>query len=176
MEVIDTEIKGVKLIKLNKVNDNRGLFCKTYNEKMFEDMGIKTKIKESYYSISNKDVIRGMHFQIEPYAHDKIVYVTKGKILDVVLDIRKDSPTYKKYFSIELTHENSLMLYIPKGCAHGFKSLEDNTMVMYNVSSVYSPKHDKGIHYNSFGMNWGIKNPIVSERDKGFFGLDEMDL
>ena len=68
------------------------------------------------------------------------------------------------------------MLYIPKGCAHGFKSLEDNTMVMYNVSSVYSPKHDKGIHYNSFGMNWGIKNPIVSERDKGFFGLDEMDL
>lgn len=176
MEFYETEIEGAKLIKCNIFKDARGVFCKTFNKDIFESARIHTEIQESYYSISKKDVIRGMHFQIPPYDHDKIVYVTNGKILDVVLDIRKSSPTYKKYISVELTDDNGLMLFIPKGCAHGFRALEDNTMVVYNVSTVYSSEHDCGVKYDSFGMDWGIKNPIISERDMSFQSIDEMKL
>jgi dTDP-4-dehydrorhamnose 3,5-epimerase/CDP-3, 6-dideoxy-D-glycero-D-glycero-4-hexulose-5-epimerase len=176
VEFYDTNIQGVKIIKCNLFKDDRGVFCKTFNEELFKQVEINMAIKESYYSISKKDVIRGMHFQSKPYEHEKLVYVANGKILDVVLDIRKDSPTYKKYLTIELTDDNGVIVFIPKGCAHGFKSLIDNTMVVYNVSTVYSAKHDKGIHYNSFGFDWEIKEPILSSRDLSFKDLDDIDL
>lgn len=168
MEIENTPISGLKLIHLKEFNDSRGSFIKVFNEDFFAENSLKTNFKESYYSISAKNVIRGMHFQIPPFEHIKLVYLNQGKIIDVVLDIRKTSPTYGKYFSVELINENPTLIYIPVGCAHGFLSLEDNTMVTYLQTSCYNNACDKGINYNSFGMTWGIENPIISERDLSF--------
>ena len=176
MEFESLEIDGAKLIKSNLFKDNRGAFFKVFNDDEFKSNGIEMDIKESYYSISNKDVIRGMHFQTDEFAHDKLVYVAKGKVLDVVLDIRESSKTFKKFITVELSAENGLILFIPKGCAHGFKSLDDNTMMVYNVSTVYSPSHDCGIRYDSFGMDWNVENPIISKRDAEFKSIDEVKL
>ena len=129
---------------------------------------METNFKESYYSISHKSVIRGMHFQVPPFAHTKFVYLNQGRIIDVVLDIRKSSPTHGHYFSIELNTENPILIYIPIGCAHGFLSLEDHSMVTYLQTTCYNNECDKGINYNSFGMDWGIENPIISTRDLEF--------
>lgn len=168
MEIENTFIPGLKLIHLNEFKDLRGSFIKVFNEEFFTENRLEHNFKESYYSISAKNVIRGMHFQISPFEHMKLVYLNQGKILDVVLDIRKLSPTYRQYFSIKLNTENPILIYIPVGCAHGFLSLEDHTMVTYLQTSCYNNECDKGIKYNSFGMNWGTENPIISERDISF--------
>ena len=160
-------IEGCFLIKNFFHQDIRGSFIKVFNNDDFEKNGIKPKFKEIYYSISNKDVIRGMHFQCPPFEHEKLIYVVSGKILDVVLDIRTKSKTYGKYISLELS-QHSNALYIPIGCAHGFKALIDNSIVIYNQTSCYNKQSDEGILYNSFGFDWQIDNPIVSERDKSF--------
>ena len=165
MEIEDTFIPGLKLVHLKEFNDARGCFIKVFNEEFFVKKGLETNFKESYYSISAKNVIRGMHFQIQPFEHTKIVYLNQGKIIDVVLDIRNSSPTYGQHFSIELKPENPILIYIPIGCAHGFLSLEENTMVTYLQTSCYNTASDKGIKYNSFGMKWSSDNPIMSERD-----------
>lgn len=176
MEFEELGIKGLFLIKSNIFKDDRGEFLKVFNKEIFLENNINFEIQESYYSISNKDVIRGMHFQTREFAHDKLVYVANGKVLDVVLDLRKSSKTFKSYETIELSAEEGALLFIPKGCAHGFKSLEDNTMIIYNVSTVYSSTHDCGVRYDSFGMDWGIENPIISDRDKKFKGIEEIEL
>lgn len=175
MKLLDTEIFGLKIIEPNIFEDNRGKFIKIYNDDFFKEFGLDVKIKESYYSISQKNVIRGMHFQLPPYDHKKIVYVPFGKILDVVLDIRKDSPTYGKVFSTELSSENGKILFIPSGMAHGFKSLEDNTNVSYMQTTMYSFSHDSGIKYDSFNFNWDCKNVIISQRDLTFCSFKEFD-
>ena len=125
-------------------------------------------ICEVYVSVSNKDVVRGMHFQTPPYEHNKIVFVQEGFIKDVVLDLRKTSPTYGKCFSIELNENSNIALFIPKGLAHGFASLENNSRILYIQDSVYSYECDCGVLYDSFNFDWGIGNPILSDRDKGF--------
>jgi dTDP-4-dehydrorhamnose 3,5-epimerase/CDP-3, 6-dideoxy-D-glycero-D-glycero-4-hexulose-5-epimerase len=168
MKVLNTEISGLKIIEPNIFEDNRGKFVKTFNDSFFREIGIDIDIKESYYSISQKDVIRGMHFQIPPYEHTKIVYVPYGRVLDTVLDIRKGSPTYGSVFSIELSSQNGKFLVIPAGLAHGFKSLEDNTNVTYLQTTVYSPEYDFGIKYDSFGFNWKCENKNISQRDLSF--------
>lgn len=168
MFIENTFIPGLKLIRLKEFNDNRGSFIKVYNEEFFAENGLKTNFKESYYSISAKNVIRGMHFQLPPFEHTKLVYLNHGNIIDVVLDIRQSSPTYGKYFSIELNTENSVLVYIPVGCAHGFRSLEDHTMVTYLQTSVYDSNSDAGIHFDSFMMDWQCNQPIVSTRDLAF--------
>ncbi|SKC69918.1 dTDP-4-dehydrorhamnose 3,5-epimerase [Maledivibacter halophilus] len=168
MKTLPTRIKDVYIIKSKIRTDKRGAFYKTYNENIFKEYNLCTEFKESYYSISKKDVIRGMHFQLPPFDHEKLVYVPKGKIIDVVLDMRKKSQTFGEYVDIELSEKNKLSIYIPKGCAHGFKSLEDNTITVYNVSTAYNPDYDSGVRWDSFGMDWEIDNPIVSNRDKGF--------
>ncbi len=168
MKILNTEISGLKVIEPNIFEDNRGKFVKTFNDSFFKEIGIDIDIKESYYSISKKDVIRGMHFQIPPYEHMKIVYVTYGKILDVILDIRKGSPSYGNTFSIELSSKNGKILVIPSGLAHGFKSLENNTNVSYLQTSVYSAEHDYGIRYDSFNFDWKCKNKNLSQRDLSF--------
>ncbi len=168
MEIENTFIQGLKLIHLNKFTDNRGSFIKVFNKDFFAENGLETNLKESYYSISARNIIRGMHFQIPPADHTKLVYVNGGAILDVILDIRKKSLTYGKYFKIKIDSDNPVLIYIPVGFAHGFLSLENNTIVTYLQTSVYKPQFDKGIKYNSFEMDWGIKKPIISERDLGF--------
>jgi len=168
MKIIDTQINGLKILVPNVFEDKRGKFVKTFNDTFFQEHDLNIEIKETYYSLSNKNVIRGMHFQSPPDDHIKLVYVPHGKILDVVLDIRKDSLTYGKYFSIELSSENSKILIIPKGLAHGFKSLADDTNVTYMQTTTYSPNCDHGIRFDSFGFNWKVQDPELSERDIAF--------
>ncbi|SDC07804.1 MULTISPECIES: dTDP-4-dehydrorhamnose 3,5-epimerase [unclassified Candidatus Frackibacter] len=175
MELIKTKLQGVYIIQNPVFSDNRGVFSKIYHEDIFEKNGLCTDFKESYYSVSKKNVIRGMHFQLPPYDHEKLVYVPKGEVLDVVLDLRTNSDTFGDYIAIELSATNKKSIYIPKGLAHGFKSLKDNTITVYNVSTVYSSDYDTGISWNSFGMDWGLEEPIVSKRDQEFISLDKFD-
>ena len=167
MKITELEIRGVRLIENFESYDERGGFVKVFNDELFLKEKIIFNPKEIYYSISHKDVIRGMHFQIPPFEHAKLIYVAKGKILDVILDIRKNSKTFGKAISIEL-EENKNSVYIPIGCAHGFRSLEDGSIVIYNQTSCYSKEHDSGILWNSFNYNWGINAPIISDRDNRF--------
>lgn len=169
---VETPINGLKILEPRIFEDTRGRFIKTYNDDFFQTHGLNLTIKETYYSISHKEVIRGMHFQTPPHDHIKVVYVPYGKIIDVVLDIRKNSPTYGKFFAIELSGENGKILIIPKGLAHGFKSLENNTNVTYMQTSCYAPDNDYGIHYDSFGFDWETSNPQLSDRDLAFPSLD----
>ena len=175
MNIVITPIEGLKILEPKVFQDLRGRFIKTFNDDFFKENGFNIEIKECYYSISHKDVIRGMHFQIPPYDHIKLVYVPNGAINDVVLDIRKGSPTYKKFFKIELSSENGKVLIIPKGLAHGFKSLQDNTNVIYMQTTCYSKEADEGIRFDSFGFDWECDNPKVSDRDLSFKTLDEFD-
>jgi dTDP-4-dehydrorhamnose 3,5-epimerase len=163
----ELEIKGVYLFDNFSASDDRGLFVKTFHSDFLKNNDLSFELKESYYSISRKNVIRGMHFQNPPHDHDKMIYVSSGKILDVILDLRKNSSSFGKYISIELNeHKNGV--FIPKGCAHGFCTLSDIAMVHYNVSSVYNQMSDNGILYNSFGFDWPVLNPIISTRDLSF--------
>ena len=175
MRIEETFIPGLKLIHLKKFTDSRGCFLKVFNAEFFKENDLESNFKESYYSISQKDVIRGMHFQIPPFEHTKLVYLNQGKIVDVILDIRKTSQTYGQYFSMELQTTNPVLIYIPIGCAHGFLSLEDNTMVTYLQSSCYNQTCDKGIKYNSFGKDWGIEHAIMSDRDLTFPDLIDIN-
>lgn len=167
MELIKTKFEGLYIIQHNVFKDSRGLFIKTYSETIFRELGIGLKIKERYFSISHKNVIRGMHFQSPPEDHCKLITVIQGSITDVVLDIRDQSKTFGKFFSIILKGDLGQTLYIPSGFAHGFLAMEDNTIVEYNQTTCYSQVHDTGIRYDSFGFIWNAV-PIVSERDSSF--------
>jgi dTDP-4-dehydrorhamnose 3,5-epimerase len=174
MEIIYTNIKDLFVLKPNPIIDSRGLFCKTYQKKYFQDVGLNTDWHEEYYSKSNKNVLRGLHFQKPPHDHVKLVTCLKGKALDVVFDLRSNSTTYKKVFSIELSARNALEIYIPKGCAHGFLALDRDTTMYYKVSSEYNPKSDSGVLWNSIDFDWPVKNPIISERDKMFPSISDI--
>ena len=173
MHFIETELKDVYIIENKVFEDNRGFLVKTFHKRTFEKIGLICDFMESFYSESKKNVIRGMHFQLPPEDHAKLVYVVEGKIFDVILDIRKNSFTYGKYISVELSRENKRCVYIPSGLAHGFAVINDYAIVVYLQTSMYSPEHEAGIRWDSFGMNWRIENPILSERDKSFPSLKE---
>jgi len=168
MEIYPTDISGLMILKNPIFKDIRGFFQKIFSFNEFENNNLNVDFKEFYYSVSHKNVIRGMHFQTPPYEHSKLVFVNQGSVIDVVVDLRKLSPTYGKYFSIELTDSNEVALYIPIGLAHGFCSKMDNTIVNYLQTTVYSQKNDKGVLYNSFGFDWQIEHPILSDRDLTF--------
>ena len=172
MTVHELDICGVYLIENFIRNDNRGYFIKTYTRSLALLNNLDIEVKEIYYSFSKKNVIRGMHFQRPPMDHAKLIYLTSGQITDVILDIRKSSKTYLKYIDLELSAKKNA-LFIPSGIAHGFLSKEDDTTVVYNQTSVYSKIHDDGILWNSFGYNWGVRDPILSDRDKSFKKLKD---
>jgi dTDP-4-dehydrorhamnose 3,5-epimerase/CDP-3, 6-dideoxy-D-glycero-D-glycero-4-hexulose-5-epimerase len=175
MKIIETNILGLKILEPKIFEDSRGRFIKTFTNDFFIENNLDIDIKETYYSISHKEVIRGMYFQAPPYEHTKLVYVPTGKILDVVFDIRKNSLTFGQYFSCELSSHNGKVLIIPIGLAHGFKSLEDNTNVTYMQTTCYAPNNDMGIRYDSFGFDWQCNNPKLSDRDLSFKTLDEFE-
>lgn len=168
MKITKTKLGRVFIIEPDVFQDERGKFIKIFNKDIFKKYKMAFNFKESYYSISKKNVLRGMHFQTPPKDHSKLVYVTSGAILDVILDIRKKSLTYGKYISIELSDKNHKVVYIPRGFAHGFLSLKNNSCAIYSQTTTYSPKHDSGIRIDSFGMKWSVKNPIISKRDQNF--------
>lgn len=168
-------IEGCFLVNNFFAEDIRGSFIKTFHYDNFLLNGLQTSFKESYYSTSYKDVIRGMHFQTPPHEHEKLVYVTNGKILDVILDLRVKSSTYLQYITVELV-EKSSSIYIPKGCAHGFLTLSEEATVVYNVSTVYNPEFDAGVRWDSFGFDWlDVGLPIISPRDRSFDKVSEFN-
>lgn len=172
MNIQKTPFEGLYILETVNFQDVRGSFQKLFNYDFYESNGLDTDFKEFYYSISHKNVIRGMHFQLPPFEHTKVVYVSKGRVLDVVVDIRKNSETYGECFSMELDGYKGDYLYIPKGFAHGFLSLEDDTIVNYAQTSGYSREHDGGILYSSIPFCWNVKQPVVSGRDLTFETLE----
>ncbi|WP_259070302.1 dTDP-4-dehydrorhamnose 3,5-epimerase family protein [Mucilaginibacter sp. X4EP1] len=173
MEIEKTFIEGLLVIHLNKLSDDRGAFIKTFNNDFSVQHNLVTDFKESYFSVSGVNVVRGMHFQTPSAQHTKLVYINKGNITDVVLDIRKNSATYGRYFTITLSDTQPKLVYIPEGLAHGFLSLQENSIVTYLQTSVYSKDHDHGIKWDSFGFDWGVTNPIISIRDQSFTTLGD---
>jgi dTDP-4-dehydrorhamnose 3,5-epimerase len=166
-------LEGAYLITLPTSHDARGTFVKTFHEGLMAKHGIQFTLRESYYSFSKKDVIRGMHFQLPPHDHSKFVFCPTGAIMDVIVDLRKGSATYRQYCCNELSADNHKALYIPEGFAHGFKSLADGSMTYYLLSSVYNKEHDTGVRYDSIELDWGVAQPIISDRDRSFVGLEE---
>jgi dTDP-4-dehydrorhamnose 3,5-epimerase len=178
-EIIDTEIPEVKIVKSKVFEDVRGFFLEFYKKSDFEKAGLNVEFVQDNHSKSVKGVLRGLHFQEKPYEQGKLVRCIKGKIFDVAVDIRPDSPYFKKWVAVELSEENKFMLWIPPGFAHGFLTLLEEAEIIYKVShSEYSPAYDRGIIWNDKDINikWpleNIDNLILSEKDKKLPTLKE---
>lgn len=169
MKIIETNIKDLLIIEPSVFKDDRGWFSESYNKEKLKLLGISINFIQDNHSLSlEKGTIRGLHLQTNPNAQTKLVRCTKGRILDVAVDLRKQSPTYLKVFTIELSADNKKQLLIPKGFAHGFVTLEDNTEVQYKVDEYYSKEHDRSIKYNDpiFNIDWVVDNVILSDKDK----------
>lgn len=175
MEIKDTTFQDLYIMEYNSFLDQRGEFVKTIHKETFLNEGLEYIFNESFYSVSNKNVIRGMHFQVPPEDHAKLVYVVTGSIIDVVLDIRNDSPNFGEFFSIELSAKNRKGIYIGKGFAHGFLALEDNTTVEYHTSTSQNRECEAGIKFDSFGYDWEVKEPILSIRDLAFQNFSDIE-
>ncbi|CAI1492445.1 dTDP-4-dehydrorhamnose 3,5-epimerase [Thermococcus nautili] len=169
------EIPDVVLIKPKIFGDERGFFMETYKRSDFENAGIRGEFIQDNHSRSRYGVLRGLHFQREPYAQAKIVRVVRGVIYDVAVDLRLDSPTFGRWVGVILSEFNKWQLYIPRGFAHGFVVLSDVADVVYKVDNVYAPDYEGGIIWNDpeLGINWPIDEPIVSEKDKRWPTLRE---
>lgn len=167
MEVIETKIKDLLIIKPKVFADARGYFFESYNEAVFKQNGINANFIQDNQSLSNAGVLRGLHFQSPPFAQGKLVRVITGAVLDVAVDIRKGSPTYGENVTIELTEENKTMFYIPPGFAHGFLTLRDNTIFSYKCTNLYHKESEGTVLWNDTDLkiNWNITNPILSEKD-----------
>lgn len=167
MEVIETKIKGLLIIKPKVFADARGYFFESYNADLFKQNGILVNFVQDNQSLSNTGVLRGLHFQAPPFEQGKLVRVITGAVLDVAVDIRKDSATYGEHLTIELTEENKTMFYIPPGFAHGFLTLRDNTIFSYKCTNVYNKTSEGTVLWNDtdLNINWDVSNPILSEKD-----------
>jgi len=175
MELINTPLKNLVIVKPKIFEDARGYFFESYNEKDFLSVGIEVEFIQDNQSQSQKNVLRGLHFQNPPHAQGKLVRVLKGAVLDIAVDIRKNSPTYGNHFSIRLDEKNKTMLFIPPGFAHGFLTLEDDTVFFYKCTDFYNKESEETILWNDadLAIEWGIKDPVLSEKDKSGkpFGL-----
>jgi len=168
MQVSKTPIEGLLVIHPKVFQDERGYFYEPYNKKTFNEAGITDEFVQDNQSCSQKDVLRGLHFQNPPYVQSKLLRVVQGSILDVAVDIRKSSPTYGKYYEIVLSAKNKTLFYVPAGFAHGFLTLEDHTVLMYKCSGFYNKAAEDALIWNDpdIHINWGVSNPILSEKDK----------
>jgi dTDP-4-dehydrorhamnose 3,5-epimerase len=171
-----TALSGAYIIELQKLQDDRGFFARSYCSQEFAAHGLTPRVVQSNISFNKKKAtLRGMHYQIEPYGETKLVRCTRGAIYDVIVDLRADSPTFKNWIGVELTAENYRMLYVPEGFAHGFETLEDETEVTYHVSEFYTPNAEQGLRYNEpmLGIRWPLEVEVISEKDKSWpdFGV-----
>ena len=153
------------------MSDERGTIVKTFQRKWFFELGLCTDWREQYVSVSRERVIRGLHFQLPPHDHVKLVCCVAGSVLDVVLDLRRDSPTFGQHTCLTLCAKKGNMVYLSSGLAHGFLTLSDSATLVYNVSSEYEPTHDTGIRWDSAAIDWPEDSPILTERDKAFVSL-----
>lgn len=168
MRATETNIEGLYVIQGLKFPDLRGHLFKPFSANFFDALSedCNLNFKETWFTKSHRNVVRAMHLQVGEFACEKLVAVVSGAIQDVVLDIRKNSPTFGQWFDIKLSEENPQALYIPIGCAHGYRVLEDNSITLYMATQLHVEKDDVGIRWNSFGYEWGVENPILSEKDK----------
>jgi dTDP-4-dehydrorhamnose 3,5-epimerase len=167
MEVVETNLKGVLVLKPRVFEDARGHFFESYNQNQFKAAGLDLNFVQDNQSLSQQGVLRGLHFQKPPYAQGKLVRVITGAVFDVAVDIRKNSVTYGKWFGQELTAENKWMMYIPEGFAHGFATLQDNTIFAYKCTNFYNKASEDCLLWNDpdIGISWGLDNPLLSEKD-----------
>lgn len=169
MKFIETEIKDLLIIEPKVWNDNRGYFFESYNQKLFKDAGIDAEFLQDNQSLSQKGALRGLHGQADPFAQGKLVRVIQGKVLDVAVDVRKNSPTYGQHIDIELSADNQRMFWVAPGFLHGFLTLEDNTIFTYKVTKLYDKASEIGVLWNDpdLNINWGMDESeiILSEKD-----------
>jgi len=171
MELISTEIPDVKILTPKKFGDHRGFFSEVYNAQTLKDLGIAGDFIQDNHSLSaQKGVLRGLHYQVPPKSQAKLIRVLHGAILDIAVDIRKNSPTFGRHVAAIISSENWRQIFVPAGFAHGFVTLEPNTEVFYKVTEFYSPKHERGIRWNdpALGIDWGVDETtaVLSDRDK----------
>lgn len=168
MKVIDTKFDIVKILVPDVYEDSRGYFFESYNHHKFEEaIGKTVSFKQDNQSLSQKNVIRGLHYQIAPFSQGKLVRVLHGAILDVVVDIRKNSPTLGQWFSVNISDDNKYQLWIPTGFAHGFAALTDTVEIFYKATDYYHPESERTIKWNDPELNilWGIESPTISTKD-----------
>lgn len=180
MKVEKTEIPGLIIVKPDVLGDHRGFFMESYNRKKFLDVGINSTFVQDNHSRSQKGVIRGMHLQIGAHAQAKLVRVVSGSVLDVVLDLRKDSSTFGKSFSLELSEENKKQLFIPAGFAHGFQVLTDFADFIYKIDQLYSAENERGINWQDASVyyHWRELNipPLISDKDENLKFWNQSEL
>ncbi len=179
MNIIQTDFPGLRIIEPKVFGDARGYFFESYNQKVLAEAGIHTEFKQDNQSFSKYGVIRGLHFQLNPYSQTKLIRTLEGAIYDVVVDLRKGSPTFGKWLGVELSAENKRQLYIPQGFAHGFSVLSEQTTIMYKCDNFYQPQAEGGIAYNDpkLGIDWKVDTAIatVSDKDKSLPVLDKVE-
>ena len=168
MEIVETKIPDLYIVKPNVFEDHRGYFFETYNKEEFLHLGIDQNFVQDNESKSMMSVLRGLHFQKPPYAQGKLVRVIRGSVLDVAVDLRKASPTFGQWDSVELTQDNKWMYWVPPGFAHGFVTLEDNTIFSYKCTNIYNKESEACILWNdaTLKIDWKISDPLLSEKDK----------
>lgn len=176
MRFSQPDLKDAYLIDIKKIEDERGFFARSWDTKIFEENNLEYRIVQTNISFNKlKGTLRGLHYQIYPYEESKVVRCTRGKIYDVIIDLRQRSQTYKKWESFILSEDNYKMLYVPKGFAHGFITLEDETEVTYHVSEFYMPKYEHGIRWDdpTFNIKWPIAEKILSKKDMSWKKFSE---
>jgi dTDP-4-dehydrorhamnose 3,5-epimerase len=168
MKIIDQPLSGIFVIEPAVFSDDRGYFFESFNQEKFNSLiGRSVNFVQDNQSLSSKNVVRGLHYQLPPFAQGKLVRVARGSVLDVAVDIRKGSPTFGQHFTLELNDRNHLMMFIPEGFAHGFSALEDHTTFLYKCTNYYHKASERAILYNdqSLNINWQVSNAIVSGKD-----------
>jgi dTDP-4-dehydrorhamnose 3,5-epimerase len=169
--ISETKLKGAYLIELELFEDVRGFFARAWSDREFQASGLNASWVECNVSFNKKKgTLRGMHYQLPPYEQVKLVRCTRGRVYDVIIDLRPDSPTFKHWFALELSAENHLMLYVPGGFAHGFQTLRDNTEVFYQTSAFYAPEHARGVRWNdsAFNITWPADDRVMIDRDRNY--------
>jgi len=171
MQFKQTNLSGAYVIELERHSDDRGFFARTFCSKEFSALSLETTVEQCSTSFnSRRGTLRGMHFQVEPHEEVKLVRCTRGSIFDVIIDLRPASPTVGQHFAATLSPDNGKQLYIPRGFAHGFLTLEDNTEVLYQISNAYAPQAGRGVRWNdpAFSIPWPAEVLVISERDRAY--------
>lgn len=168
MEVHETSLPGVVVLKPNRFGDNRGFFCETWNRARLRDVGLELDFVQDNMSLSaDKGTLRGLHYQAPPHAQSKLVSCMRGRLLDVVVDARRGSPTFGQHVAIELSFENGLQLFVPAGFLHGFLTIEPETIIFYKVDNHYDAESDGAVRWDSCGIDWGLTgDPVLSDKDR----------
>jgi len=178
MRLIETGLPGLALLEPKVFRDERGFFLESYSEAVFDSLGIRTRFVQDNHAYSKQaGVLRGLHFQLPPSAQAKLAWVVRGSVLDVALDLRRDSPTFGRHFEVELSAQNMKRLFIPRGFAHGYVTLEPDTEFLYKVDAPFSPQADAGIVWNDpdLGISWPVADPVLSAKDRLLPRLKDFD-